>query len=299
MRFARGSRVGGALLTGVFALGLVGGAVPDRPSTIEAALGLPWLDEPALAARRAFAVAEGTSRCMNERGFRYQALPEPAPTVPDADLPPLEWAARWGFGVSTAVGSAMDDPVGAEWPAMSAREREAFAAALYGQPARAGCAPAASAEVFGLRDRALAPLRADLVALADRVDADPRTAVARRAWRTCIGAIAGAPSLDGRGRAAYAGWILGWFRDRTAAASGHSGPLRLIQADERRIAVAAVRCELAFDRARAEIRGPYERALVDRFRAALRTLGHAIREIESAYPASAAPSVERTATESQ
>ena len=62
--------------------------------------------------RRADAVAILTTRCMAAHGLAWAARPELPRQIPDAELDPVAWAERWGFGVSTSVGAVAppDEP---------------------------------------------------------------------------------------------------------------------------------------------------------------------------------------------
>jgi hypothetical protein len=67
---------------------------------------LGWRDAqtPELAAREARVVQHRIDACMAALGLPYREFVEPPPGIPDADLGPRDWAAKWGFGVSTSVG---------------------------------------------------------------------------------------------------------------------------------------------------------------------------------------------------
>ncbi len=43
--------------------------------------------------------------CMSILGLSYLPYVEPQPVVPDADLSLRDWAAKWGFGISTRFGT--------------------------------------------------------------------------------------------------------------------------------------------------------------------------------------------------
>ena len=191
-------------------LGLAGGvglatavlsAAPDRPTTVAAALGLDRAD-PALDGRRAEAVAILIADCMRRPGLQWTAVPEPAPAVPDGSLDPVAWARRWGFGLSTMVGSRSDPasvdanvaPLEAEDPSV----REAYRRALHGGDGSPGCHATATDAVFGARDRLLAPLRPGLDALDARIAADPETQRAVATWRTCVGPVTAGLAADRR-----------------------------------------------------------------------------------------------------
>src|SRR6185312_12074130 len=98
-------------------VGLVGGLAlatavlseaAERPTTVAAALGLG--SDAALDERRSVAVAVLTTACMRRLGLEWTPVVATVPTVPDADLGPVAWADRWGFGISTAVAQPTRQP---------------------------------------------------------------------------------------------------------------------------------------------------------------------------------------------
>jgi hypothetical protein len=174
---------------------LVGSAVmsagPAPPSTLAMALGL---DAPGSGAildrRREAAIASRTADCMAALGLVYEPVPGPPPRIPDADLDPVAWSARWGFGVSTSAawsrGQPDPDPNAAYAAGLPPAMRDRYQAALYGNAAEPGCHATATDRVLGLRQRVLAPLRPDLDALQREVEADPSVRAATTTWRRCI-----------------------------------------------------------------------------------------------------------------
>jgi hypothetical protein len=277
-------------------LGLVGGlglatAVLsgriDRPTTVVAALGLD-LPVGDLELRRSEAVAVLVAECMARRGLRWAAVPEPGLPIPDPDLGPVEWARRWGFGVSTTVGvppiGAAVDPNMARLEAVEPAVRDTYRRALHGDDRRPGCHATAAATVFGLRERLLAPLRPALDALDARIAADPAAARAVTTWRACVGPVAGGLAVDRRS-------LPGALIERFGAQVGSIGPgpsslvgLAALQANERRAATAVAECELAYAADRARAAAPHEAAFVAVHREALEGIGSAIRAAEAALP---------------
>lgn len=246
----------------------VGGALEPTPAptTIEAALGGPA--DPAAAAvlerRRATAVESLTLDCMTRAGLPYMPVSDPIPVVPDADLAPIAWAERWGFGVSTAVGTATDEalPGAAGDPnldrvtAMSEADRVTYLAALFGRPGRPGCRAIAEDRVRGSRARRLATLEPAMEALRAAVAADPRAIQATEAWRRCLG-TAGISADDRQTTVASLVEAIA-ARVRTAAPESIPG----IQAEERRLAVAVARCETAYGETMAPVQATHERPFV-------------------------------------
>ncbi len=257
----------------------------DRPTTVAAALGIDG--DPALDRRRAEAVAVLTADCMRERGLAWVAAPESAPQLPDPELDPVAWARRWGFGLSTMVGSAFPQATAdANMTAIDGSEpsaRAAYLRALHGQNGAPGCHEIATDVVFGSRDRLLAPLRADLDTLDARIAADPVTQRAVGAWRMCVGPITAGLAAD---RRSLPGALLGRFdaRVRNLAGMRSVAGLAAVQADERRVATVVAECELAYASARAAAAAPHEAAFVAQHGEALMTIGAAIRAAEAALP---------------
>jgi hypothetical protein len=260
-------------------------AGPAPPATVAAALGLDGDDAVAeLDRRRDEAIAVLTARCMVERGQRYVPVPAPAPAVPDADLAPVAWAARWGFGVSTSVGrgsvAAAPDPNRAHAASLSVTAERRYRAALYGGNDGPGCAATATDRVMGLRDRLLAPLREELAALDRTIDADPLVRAATLAWRRCVSGPARIRDAD---PGALGPRLAARFGVRLAGATGWRA-LMLLQAEERSVATAVARCDAELVAARAIAAAPHEARFVRRHGPQLRAIGTVIGDLEAALP---------------
>lgn len=279
---------------GAILFGLVGGvglatavlsSAGDRPTTVEAALRIHG--DPSLDRRRADAVAVLTADCMRQRGLPWLAVPEPAPQLPDPDLDPVEWARRWGFGLSTMVGAApaqtREDANMAGSDGADPSTRAAYRRALHGQDGTPGCHDIASDAVFGLRDRLLAPMRDALDGLDARISADPAARQAVATWRKCVRPIATGLAAD---RRSLAGNLVGRYdaRVRNLAGLRSIAVLAALQADERRVATVVAECELAYAAARAAAAAPHEATFVVEHHGALTTIGAAIRAAEAALP---------------
>jgi hypothetical protein len=259
----------------------------DRPLTVAAALRI---DRPAgeLEGRRSEAVAALVAQCMARHGLRWTAVAEPAPPIPDPDLGPVDWAKRWGFGVSTTVGTPPVvtglDPNMAGLEAVDPALRDVYRRALHGDGPVPGCHATATDSVFGLRDRLLAPLRPALEALDARIAADPAAARAVAAWRACVAPVAGGLAVD---RRVLPGALVERFAARVRSVvpgpSSVAG-LAALQADERRVATAVAECELAYARGRTAAAASHEAAFVAEHRQALEGIGAAIRAAEAALP---------------
>lgn len=278
------------------AFGLIGGLAVatavlssrgDRPVTVAAALGI---DRPAgeLERRRSEAVAVLVAQCMARHGLRWTAVPDPGPPIPDPDLGPVDWAKRWGFGVSTTVGTppvvADLDPNMAGLDAFDPAVRDVYRRALHGEGRVPGCHATATEKVFGLRDRLLAPLRPALEALDARIAADPAALRAVAAWRACVAPVAGGLAVD---RRSLPGALLERYTARVRSVvpgpSSVAG-LAALQADERRVASAVAECELAYAAGRSAAAAPHEAAFVAEHRQALEGIGSTIRAAEAALP---------------
>lgn len=260
-------------------------AEPTTPSTVAATLALDELGSTAaLDRRREAAIEVLTARCMTRNDLPYEPNPAVAPVIPDAALDPLRWAARWGFGVSTAVGyqpvSAQPDPNQAYAATLPSAQRERYLGTLLGDGTGSGCRASATERVMGLRDRLLAPLRGELDALRRRIDADPAVHAAALAWRRCVTSGTGVADPD---RATLGPRLIERYAAVVAAGVRGTG-LVLVQAEERTVATAVARCDLAFIDARTRAGTPYEARFVRRHGPRLRAIGAAIRDLEAALP---------------
>lgn len=258
----------------------------DRPTTVATALGIDAVG-PTLDRRRAEAVAVLVADCMRQRGLHWAAVPEPAPPIPDPELDPVAWAKRWGFGQSTMVGiapvQATADPNRAALESPDGSTRDAYRQALHGEHGLPGCHETATDAVFGARDRLLAPLRSALAGLDARIASDADTVQAVSTWRSCVGPVTAGLAAD---RRSLPGALLGSFdaRIRRLAAPRAVVGLAAIQAEERRVATVVAECEVAYAAARATAAAPHEAAFVAEHRAALTTIGAAIRAEEAGLP---------------
>jgi hypothetical protein len=272
-------------------LGLVGGLglatavlseAADRPTTVAAALGLR--SDAALDDRRSVAVAVLTAACMRRLGLDWAHTVEPAPTIPNADLDPIAWADRWGFGISTAVAQPSvppdTDPNLAAVAAMPVAAQSVYRAALHGATGRSGCHETANATVYGLRDRLLAPLRPSLDALEAEIASDPGALRALGSWHDCVAGVSAGATID---RRSLPGALVQRFIGRMSAPID-SGDLPALQAEERRVAGVLARCEVGYADAKATAAARHETMFVARHREVLRTIGDAIRAAEAALP---------------
>jgi hypothetical protein len=145
---------------------------------------------PAMATQEAQAVQHRIAACMAALGLPYIEFVEPAPEIPDQDLGPRDWAAKWGFGISTSVGVAdprppVADPNLAHIETLPPAEGDAYRAALFGTASSRGCGGDANDAIYGRHDRLLAGLAPDLGALEEQIAGDPRTVDADARWRSC------------------------------------------------------------------------------------------------------------------
>ncbi len=278
-------------------LGIIGGLAlatsvlsgPSRavPATVAGVLGLdvPGID---MDRRRAAAVAALIAACMTEHGLDWEPWVEPPPSLPDPGLGPIEWAERWGFGVSTIGGRA--DPATPVDPnlrrsgAASPDVRNAYRRALHGDGATVGCQAASTTEVYGLRERLLTPMRPELLELDRRIAADPAARHLLVAWQSCVGSVATGLARDRRTLAAS---LIEGFGRRIASLGSSTrsiAALGALQAEERRVAVVLAHCDAAYDAGRAAVAAPHEGAFVAANRPALERVGAAIRAAEAALP---------------
>jgi hypothetical protein len=258
-------------------------AGPAPPATLAAALAF---DAPGSAGtldrRREAAVAERTAECMAALGLAYEPVPEPPPQIPDAELDPVAWSARWGFGVSTsatwAAGRPRPDPNAAYAAGLAPGPRDRYRAALYGDGRTPGCIAAATDRVLGLRARVLAPLRPDLDALHREVESDPAVRAAAATWRRCVTSATGIVDPE---RASLGARLVAAFVARLATSDI---ALPALQVEERRVATAVARCESEYSAARMRAAAPHEARFVRRHWPRLRAITQVIRDAEAALP---------------
>jgi hypothetical protein len=230
---------------------------------------------------------------MAALGLSYDAIPKPPPPIPDAHLDPVAWAARWGFGIATSVGvpapTLAPDPNADRLATMDAAERARYLVALYGEgrgdDRSLGCHGTAVDAVYGLRDRALEPLRERLAALHAAIDHDPAIPVLDADWDTCIRSL-GIPLTE---RSTLIERLLRSFTERTAAVQDDPRVVAAVAEEERRIASGIARCEATHAAGMAAISAPHEAHFVATYRSLLVRIGARIRSAEAAYPLSRPP----------
>jgi hypothetical protein len=175
-------------------------------------------------------VEELIRSCMQAEGFTYipidPATSTSAPTQGPWSLPPAQFAATYGYGITTIDRDARSEPNGdpndAAVARMSITEKAAYYQALYGdlvtvdangnltkralpdgsRPTTSGnksCSQQASEAVFGVTDEAAAPadnpfsaLEGEMSAMSDRIRSDQRLFDATKKWSDCM-ADAGYP----------------------------------------------------------------------------------------------------------
>lgn len=272
----------------VLATAVVGATTPP-PRTVRAALGLDDTDPSGLTIRQASAVARRTAACMAAHRLPYVAAPEPPPAIPDPDLDPIAWAGRWGFGVATSVGLTVApvlDPNATYAAALGPTDRARYRRVLFGVDGRGGCHGAATTGVYGLRDRALAPLRTAFDALARAIDSDPAMRALRGAWRTCASAATaglGIAAAD-HTRDRLPSVLIEAFAAQARSTPSHPGSLEELRQVERAVAAGIARCESVFIDGREVVAGPHEARFVRAHQAELARIGRTIRDAESALP---------------
>lgn len=268
--------------------------------------------DPAAAERETRAHEEAIARCMTAEGFEYVPFVRPFQwTVVEGgaavinvgsgelpDLPPDEFAAQYGYGLSTRPpGDTADpdaDPNAAIVDAMSVAERVAYYGALLGAGQSldgegrpdaempgdpASCWERAATEVWGdqrsapvadpVRD-AFASLLEQVAAIADQVAADPRLVAANATWSACM-ADAGfpgysdlnAPQSDVAGRART---VMGTSMDQ---ANADPDQLAELQRFEISIATADHACRQGYGDVYQEVRDDLERRFVEQHRTEL------------------------------
>lgn len=263
---------------------------PHRPgpTTVAEALGIG--QDATLDRRRALAVALRTHACMAALGLPHDPVPEPPPPIPDAHLDPVAWAARWGFGIATSVRvpapMLAPDPNADRLATMTGAERARYTVALYGEgrgrDRSLGCHGTAVDAVYGLRDRALEPLRERLDALRTTIDGDPAIPALDAGWDACVRSL-GIPLTD---RSTLIDRMRRSFTERTAAVQADARLVAAVAEEERRIASGIARCEATHAAGMAAISAPYEARFVATYRSLLARIGARIQTAEAAYPLS-------------
>ncbi len=249
---------------------------------------------------------EAIARCMSDEGFEYVPYVQPvswSTTTDDGvavigvgtsqrpDLPPDQFAAQYGYGLSTlppAVGGAADvNPNAAIVDAMSLAERVAYYQSLFGadQQLDSGgrpnaempgnpdsCYEQASAEVWGDQSVpaedpvsiAFASLLQQVDALAAQEMADPRMVAANETWSICM-AGAGFPGYTDLNQpqsdvASRTRTLLG---DSLDVAGADPAALAELQQFEISIASADYRCREGYGETFDEVRRDIETRFVE------------------------------------
>lgn len=287
--------------------------VPTSPLA-EYVTGLPGAArfDPAAFRRESRAHEEAIARCMAAEGFDYVPyVPNIQWSVVDGgvavltpgggelpDLPPDEFAAQYGYGISTRqpqdVEAADVDPNAAIVDAMSVPERVAYYQALFGAEQSLdsqgrpnaemvgdpdSCWEQAATEVWGGRGgtvatdpvlAAFAPLLEQIAAIEDRIAADPRMTAATDAWSACM-ADAGFPGYTDlnapqSGVAQRAREVMGTALDPAAA---DPDELAELQRFEIAIATADEACRAGYGEVYRQVRHDLEAQFVEQHRTEL------------------------------
>jgi hypothetical protein len=155
--------------------------------------------------------------------------------------------------------------------------RDGYREALDG---RGGCRTTATDSVYGIRERALAPLQASLRDLEAGIAASAAAVRATDTWRRCVEPVADGRALDPR-------TLPSSLRERSMQrlmALGQIGGLVALQVDERRVATILAECDARYERARADAAEPFEATFVGEHRTTIEAIGAAIRSAEAALP---------------
>lgn len=228
---------------------------------------------------------EVIAECMHEAGFDYVE-----PYTPDGqrtvgqDLSDDEFAAQYGYGISTVVGADAD--IHRDTDDQSAAYTSEHERALYGDGAAddesaaydwstQGCMGRAYHEVLDGQDQVLAEpaylqIEAALTAALDRADQGPEAADLREQWTVCMdGHVAGPTAEDPQGMAMI-------FQERRAVLGSEADPAELadLQREEIAAAIADQSCrrEIDYDDRHDQIVWAVEAQIVAEFRAELDAL---------------------------
>jgi hypothetical protein len=271
----------------------------QRPVGLADELGWREAATPAMATREAEAVQRRIADCMARLDRPYVEFVDPAPEIPDADLGPREWAATWGFGVSTSVGVAdpgrpATDPNIAHIETLPPAEGEAYRAALFGTATSPGCAADANDAVYGRHDRLLAGLAGELTGLEQRIATDPRTVDADARWLEC----ASTPVFRPSGRRAFGREAIDEVSRRLQALMGpppgtadfDRQALERLQTFEIDIALRGIDCDAAVRPTLESVRLEYEARFVEAHRAILDDIKARARMLDAELGLTPAPS---------
>ncbi|HYH52448.1 MAG TPA: hypothetical protein VEG38_23120 [Acidimicrobiia bacterium] len=243
--------------------------------------------------------------CMQQQGFRYvqreygEAADAKLKKIDAFDLPPDQYAERWGYGISTIDASqytaeAPDDPNAGIAEALSPEARDAYEKALYGDDKDNGedesCQGRAMRDVYGEgfnRDKEavsseFTALDEEMGALWDRVVNDGRVVDAKRGWADCM-ADAGHPEATDPDDAARLvvekfselyGVDPGQFKEvRAGMTSAPRQPepaaVAEVQNYERSLAVADRRCKAHYDDVVFTVQSEVENRFIEENRAEL------------------------------
>lgn len=268
------------------------------------------------------AAEDAKADCMAEHGFEYvpYVMPlsfAPAPAGgavsivveggPGRELPPGEYAAQYGYGLSTvspAERTTRADPNDAIVDAMDVPERVAYFRTMFGasqslddrgypnaeiahddpkacwQRAAAmadAAAPEPDADARAEIDAAFAGLREQIAALPEQVSADARVVAATQRWAECMTAAGypGYTDLNGPQSdvAARARSLMG---DALDPANAEPDALAELQRLEIGLAVADERCRESFGTTYQDVTREFERRFVEQHRAELEEYRDAI-----------------------
>lgn len=180
-------------------------------------------------------IEEITAECMQEQGFEYTPVDHSQnagfamePEELDVEWGTVEFAEKYGYGITTDPWGGQEPPMPEEGEefvdpnqerveAMSDTERQAYEAALWGEPqvfdeategeempveewdwTKAGCSGKAQNEVYdsanGMEDEEFTALQEEMQRMWETVEADPRLTELNSDWASCM-ADAGFPGL--------------------------------------------------------------------------------------------------------
>ena len=251
--------------------------------------------------------------CMHAQGFEYiqgdynEAVDAKVKNLEAFDLPPDQYAERWGYGISTIdpsqyTAESPDDPNSAIVEALSPEARAAYEKALYGieisreggnvsrKEGPDGCQTRAMQEVYGegfngRDDPAPAEfdgLNEEMGALWDRVVNDPRVIEAKKGWANCM-ADAGHPEATDPDNAVQLviqrfstlyGVEPGQFKEvragmKSAPQQPDAAALAEVQSYERGLAMADRRCKATYEDVVFTVQSEVENRFIDEHRAEL------------------------------
>jgi hypothetical protein len=209
-----------------------------------------------------------TARCMRMKDLEYQPVDLEAAAPPGSELSPADYAAQYGFGITTVTGQQQvveADPNVGYAMSLSSNEQATYLTALLGlpgDPEHRGCRPTATEEVYGFHERAAAGLRGVLEEFAAQVRNDPAVDTAEANWSACM--ARGGTTI--KSHAALDSYVAEAIRTplESLGAVPSATELQALQTQERQLAQAVWHCDQPWTVELKAVRERYATAFVQK-----------------------------------